>query len=217
MLWAMKRIAPLLLLAALLAASEAHAASYEEGLQLIRNNEWAKAMAEFKPLAEEGHAQSQFSYALFFHLGRGVKKNLKTAYEWYKKAALQKHPPAMNNLGMMYLNGEYVAQHRDVAFKLFEMAAAEHAQAEDNLGQCYDNGWGVAKDAEQAIAHYIKAGDAGYILGYHHVAELYEQGRGVPRDIDKAVEWYIKAAEKKFQRSIDKLTELNRLPPELAQ
>lgn len=207
-----------LLTAPLLAALGAMPAlaGYNEALQMVREAKYQQAMAEFLPLAEDGHSASQFSMGLIYHLGRGVKQDDKTAYEWYKKAALQEHSPAMNNLGMMYLNGEYVAKNQEVAFKLFEKASGEHAQAKDNLGQCFEHGWGVEQDTEQAVNFYQLAGDAGYVRGYFHAGQLYETGYpDTPKNIDKAVEWYILAAEKDLKAARDRLIELRRLPDSL--
>lgn len=201
---------------ALLTAAPAHA-GYEDGLKSVRNARYHEAMAEFLPLAKEGHSGSQFSVGLMYHLGRGVQQDLKVAYDWYKKAALQEYPSALNNIGMMYLNGEYVAPNKDIAFLLFQKASVDHIQALDNMGKCYENGWGTKQDLQLAIDYYTMAGDSGYILGYQHIAEMYEKGYPpkMPASIDKAVEWYIKAAEKKSTRAKNRLIELGRLPQHL--
>lgn len=206
-----------LLTAVTLLTSVPAQAGYEDGLKAVRNAKYHEAMAEFLPLAQEGHSGSQFSMGLMYHLGRGVQKDLEVAYDWYKKAAMQEYPAALNNIGMMYLNGEYVAANEDIAFKLFEKAATDHIQALDNLGRCYENGWGVEKDVARAIDYYTMAGDAGYMLGYFHIGELYERGHPpeFPKNVDKAVNWYIKAAEKKFTRARNRLIELGRLPAAL--
>lgn len=203
-----------------LSAPQTHAqsvgGSYEEGLKMVRSGQWVKALSEFKPLAEEGHAPSQFSIGLIYHLGRGVKPNTEAAYQWYKKAAVQEHPSAMNNIGMMYLNGEYVAQNRSVAFDLFQMASFEHAQAKDNLAQCYENGWGVDRNIDKAINFYRLAGEQGYILGYFHAGQVFEKGYpDTPKDEDLAVKWYAMAAERDFTKAITRLIELRRLPDHL--
>jgi len=205
-----------LCLALCLTAPPAHA-GYEDALQMVRQAKYQQAMAEFLPLAQEGHMQSQFSVGLMYHLGRGVPRNEKTAYEWYKKSALQEHPPALNNVGMMYLNGEYVAQNYEIAFKLFQMASANHAQAKDNLGRCYENGWGVDRDIGQAINFYQLAGDDGYVTGYFHIGQLYEKGYppDTPKDMEKAVNWYIQAAEQDYTQAKTRLIELGRLPESL--
>ncbi|HEY9163193.1 MAG TPA: tetratricopeptide repeat protein [Magnetovibrio sp.] len=211
----MKRLLALATLLMLFGAMPARA-DYEAGLKLVREAKYQQAYAAFLPMAESGHAPSQFSIALLYHLGRGMRQDLKKAYDWYKKAAMQEHPGSMNNLGMMYLNGEYVTQNRAVAFKLFEKASVEFAQAKDNLGQCYEHGWGVEQDIGQAVNFYQLAGDAGFFMGYYHAGEVFEKGYAdEARDLDTAVEWYIKAAEKGLQKARTRLIELKRLPDDL--
>lgn len=214
----MKRFALALMLCVFVGAGVVHAAEYKDALIKAQAGKYAAALSDFKVLGQEGHAGAQFSAGLIYHLGRGVAKNLESAYTWYKMAALQKHPGALNNIGMMHLNGEYVAQNQETAFKLFEMASPDHAQARDNMAQMYENGWWVDQDIGLAKNFYEIAGDDGYILGWYHLGQLYEKDfPGTPKDIDMAVEWYIKAAQLGHTQSRTKLAELGRLPPELAQ
>ena len=190
--------------------------NYNDALKLVREGKFGLAMKEFLQLAETGHAPSQFSVGLIYHLGRGTRVDLEKAYYWYKRSVLNDHIAGINNIGMMYLNGEYVVQNRDVAFRLFKKASTTHSQAMDNLGQCFENGWGTKRDISRAINMYTLAGDNGYLRGWYHLGKLYEKGYpGTPRDIEKAVEWYIKAAERKEVQSIKRLRRLKRLPAHL--
>lgn len=208
----MKRIATLsaLLLAGSLALGPAVAhAAYKDGLILVRKGQWAKAIKEFGELASTGHAPSQFSLGLIYHLGRGVPRDLEKAYNLYKESAMQDHPPAVNNIGMMYLNGEYVAKNQSIAFLLFEKASAAHSQAKDNLAQCYENGWGVGIDVEKAKNFYQLAGEEGYKLGYFHLAQLHEEGRGgAPVNIDEAIRWYQIAGEDSYAQGFYRIGEI---------
>jgi len=184
-------------------------AAYKDGLVLVRQGKWGKAIKEFRELADTGHAQSQFSMGLIYHLGRGLTKDLAKAYSLYKASALQEHPPAINNLGMMYLNGDYVEKNQAVAFIMFERASAEHAQAKDNLGRCFENGWGAEQDIEQAMNFYELAGDDGYKLGYYHLAQLHEEGRGgAPVDIKQAITWYQTAGDNSFAKGYHRIGEI---------
>lgn len=184
-------------------------AGYKDGLVLVRQGKWAKAIREFTELAETGHAQSQFSLGLINHLGRGVPKDLAKAYNLYKSSALQDHPPAINNLGMMYLNGEYVEKNPAVAFIMFERASPEHAQAKDNLARCFENGWGVEQDLEQAMNFYELAGDGGYKLGYFNLGRLHEEGRGgAPVNIQEAIKWYQTAGDNNFAKGYHRIGEI---------
>lgn len=219
----MKRFALLAVLAVCLTLNvgSAHAAAggnYNDALKLVREGKFNLALKEFMLLAETGHAPSQFSVGLIHHLGRGTRVDLKKAYYWYKRSVLNDHVAGINNIGMMYLNGEYVVQNRDVAYRLFQKASTTHSQAMDNLGQCFENGWGTDRNIRRAVNMYTLAGDNGYLRGWFHLGKLYEKGYpGTPRDVEKAVEWYIKAAELKEAQSIKRLKRLNRLPDHLAE
>lgn len=216
-----KRFAALVIIALALSLNvgDARAAvggNYSDALKLVREGKFNLALKEFMLLAETGHAASQFSVGLIYHLGRGTQVDLEKAYYWYKRSVLNDHVGGLNNIGMMYLNGEYVVQNRDVAFRLFKKASATHSQAMDNLGQCFENGWGTKRDIRRAINMYSLAGDNSYMRGWYHLGQLYEKGYPkVPRDIEKAVEWYTKAAERKEPQSIKRLKRLNRLPAHL--
>ena len=59
-------------------------------------------------------------------------------------AADQGHARAKYNLGVMYYNGQGVAQDYSAAMKWFRMAADQgHAQAQYNIGNMYCKGQGV--------------------------------------------------------------------------
>jgi len=204
-----KTLVTALIVGALSLGATAAYAGYKDGLILVRQGKWAKAIREFTEQAETGHAQSQFSLGLIYHLGRGVPKDLKRAYELYKKSMLQDHPPALNNIGMMYLNGDYVDRNYDIAFALFSRAAADHAQSKDNMGRCFENGWGVEADPEQAINFYQLAGDEGFKLGYYHLGLLFEEGRGgATVNVPEALHWYEVAGDNQYAQGYFRMAEI---------
>ena len=197
---------------AMTAAGPAHAANYEAAIKMVIKGQFTQALSQFEELAAEGNAASQYSIGLIYHLGHGVQRNPETAYHWYKKSALQHYPRALNNIGMMYLNGEYVAKNEAVGFKLIEMASSGLAIAKNNLANCYKNGLGTTQDTRMAMIKYKEAGDAGYTLGWYHLAEMYEKGSsGIEKDIDQAVQFYTLAADKNLKPARDKLNKLSRL------
>ena len=68
----------------------------------------------------------------------------------------------MNNLGLLYDNGQGVAQDYVKAREWYEKAADKgDAGAMSNLGALYDNGRGVAQDYAKAREWYEKAADKG--------------------------------------------------------
>jgi hypothetical protein len=54
--------------------------------------------------AEEGKPDSQFELATHYRDGRGTTKNLKKAFAWFRKAALNGNPRAMLALSQCYLH-----------------------------------------------------------------------------------------------------------------
>ena len=183
-------------------------ADYQDGLKMVSAGQWQAALNEFKPLADEGHAPSQFSIGLIYQLGRGVKKDSEMARKMYVMSAKQGYWPAYNNLAKMFLDGDGVPQSNITAFKLFEKAAENHAQAKNNLARMYEEGLGINKDINTAIRLYEESGDAGFIPSYFKLGEIYEQGLGVGKDKQMAIKWYQKAAEKNNADAEKKLKQL---------
>ena len=72
------------------------------------------------------------------------------------------HMKAPRYLGLMYLNGEGVAQNAQTAFAYFTQAAeAGDITGQYWLGYCYENGIGTAKDVTQAVQWYQKSAARG--------------------------------------------------------
>ena len=72
------------------------------------------------------------------------------------------HMKAPRYLGLMYLNGEGVAQNAQTAFAYFTQAAeAGDITGQYWLGYCYENGVGTEKDMTQAVRWYQKSAARG--------------------------------------------------------
>ncbi len=124
------------------------------------------------------------------------EENYTEAIVWYRKAADQGYANAQLNLGIMYTNGQGVAQDYAQAVTWYRKAADQgNAKAQINLGNMYKNGKGVTQDYIQAEAWYTKAADQGNAKAQFYLGEIYSYGQGVPEDFAKAVVWYRKAAD----------------------
>ena len=81
---------------------------------------------------------------------------------WYKLAAAQGRAEAQFNLGLMFSNGQGVAQDYVEAVRWYKLAAAQgDADAQFNLGTMFDNGQGVAQDFTRAHMWYNLAAVSG--------------------------------------------------------
>ena len=111
-------------------------------------------------------------------------------------AAKQGEVTAQFNLGIMYDNGEGVAEDDAEAVKWYRKAADQgFASAQYNLGVMYANGAGVEKDERKAVKWYRKAAEQGHASAQYTLGIMYDNGEGVPEDDAEAVKWYRKAAE----------------------
>jgi len=80
-------------------------ADYSDGLDAYKKGNYASALAEWLPIAQQGVAEAQYNLAGMYAKGYGVKINDEQAVFWYKKAAEQGHGRSQFNLGVMYLIG----------------------------------------------------------------------------------------------------------------
>ena len=120
----MAPIARAFLAAALLLAIAAPAlAGRDEGEAALRRGDFAAALAEFRPLAEAGDAQSQFDLGVLLQHGWGAARDTAAATTWYIKAARQGHRGAQHNLGLNYMFGWGVAPNDVQAYLWFSLAA----------------------------------------------------------------------------------------------
>ena len=85
-------------------------ADFDKGLDAYDRGDYATALREFKPLAEQGDAYAQYNLGVMYDKGQGVPKDYKTAVKWYTLAAEQGDADAQNNLGLMYDEGKGVPQ-----------------------------------------------------------------------------------------------------------
>ena len=134
-----------------LMSSPSLGADFQKGFAAAQTGDFATALREWTPLAEQGVAQAQFNLGLMYSLGNGVLQDYKTAAKWFTLAAEQGNATAQLNLGLMYDYGEGVLQDYKTAAKWFTLAAEQgNATAQLNLGLMYGLGNGVLQDSVYA-------------------------------------------------------------------
>ena len=111
-----------LMIAVLLgSAGMSWSADFQKGLTAYKSGDYATALREFRPLAEQGTANAQVYLGLMYANGRGVPQDYKTAVKWYRLAAEQGYAAAQGKLGVMYALGkgvlkDYVYAHMWASF-----------------------------------------------------------------------------------------------------
>jgi uncharacterized protein len=86
------------------------AQSYFTGAQAYETGDYATALKEWRPLAEQGYANAQNSIGYMYEYGNGVAQDYAEAVKWYRLAAEQGQAIAQRNLAIMYGNGRGVVQ-----------------------------------------------------------------------------------------------------------
>lgn len=172
--------------------------AYERGKQLYDERNYKDAYPLLLQAAKENNGQAQHRVGYIYHYGLGgVQKNYTEAKYWYEQGAKNNIAVSMNNLGVMYANGEGVTQNYNLAIDWYNKAAnLGESLAMRNLGNLYEDGKGVAKDYTKAKEWFEKAaakgdGDSMANLGY-----FYHNGYGVNKDYLQAKSWYEKGAAK---------------------
>ena len=108
--------------------------SIDAGRRALTNNDYDKALEQFKPLAEAGNSEAQSYLGSLYYVGKGVSKDFNEAYNWYKKSADQGNMDAQYSVGNMYLLGEGVEQNNSDAEKWYLLASEQgHVAAKNNL------------------------------------------------------------------------------------
>lgn len=114
----------------------------------------------------------------------------KAALELWQPLADAGNSDAQFNIGVLYANGEGVAQSYEQAIAWYRKAADQgDVYALNNLGLMYAQGQGVARDDTLAVEFYLKAAEKNFGHAQYNVAPLFAQGRGTAKDKAEAYKW----------------------------
>ena len=83
----MLRILTLAIALFVLPAVNASAQDFDKGFAAYQSGDWATALREWTPLAEQGRADAQYNLGLIYDKGWGVPQDYKAAVKWYRLAA----------------------------------------------------------------------------------------------------------------------------------
>jgi hypothetical protein len=147
----------------ILSCVNAWAADFDKGSAAYEAGDFATALAEWKPLAEQGSALK--------FLG------------WYRHSDKVGVALAQNSLGIMYENGEGVREDDKKAVKWYRLAAEQgNAKAQSNLGFMYDGGFGGIEDHKKAAKWYRLAAKQGDASDQYALVLSYKDREGARED-----------------------------------
>lgn len=131
-----------------------------------------------------------------YFVPEGQTPDYKYAFEMYSLAAEAGDAYAMNQVGLMHDNGEFVAQDYAKAFEWYLKAAeAGLPVGQSNVGSMYLTGDGVRRDYAEAMRWFRLAADNGYGFAMYALGDMYLAGHGVTKDAEEAAAWYKKASD----------------------
>tara|TARA_R100001244_G_scaffold96522_6_gene72286 strand:+ start:51997 stop:53682 length:1686 start_codon:yes stop_codon:yes gene_type:complete len=112
-------------------------------------------------LATNGDPLAQSFLGYMYHLGVGVRKDLKQAKDWLEKSAAQGHPAGQTELAWYFQENEPDQASR--ALELYLLAAAQgYAKAQSHLGFALWEGKFGITDKKRAIGLFAAASDHGH-------------------------------------------------------
>jgi TPR repeat protein len=163
---------------------------FQVGLDAARKGDFATALREWTPLAEQGDDAAQFNLGLMYRNGLGILQDYKTAMKWFTLAAEQGVADAQTSLGVMYYNGRGVPPDYATAAKWYTLAAEQgDAHAQFHLGELYYFGEGVPPDYATAAKWFTLAAEQGVAHAQFNLGVMYNQGEGVIQDDVYAHMW----------------------------
>ena len=98
------------------------AAGMSEGVAAVTVGDYAKAIAEFQPLAVSGDPAAQYQLAKIYLEGRGPADGVAQGIDLMTKAANARYPEAQAQLGLMYAMGLGVDANNMKAYELLSNA-----------------------------------------------------------------------------------------------
>ena len=144
------------------------AADFQVGLEAHERGDYATALLEWLPLAEQGDVYAQYNLGVMYANGRGVTQNYTVAVQWYRLSAALGFADAQYNLGVMYAKGQGVSQDYVEAANWYRRAAEQNdGISQSTLGIMYTKGYGVPQDFVRAHM-WLSLAASNLSPGYDH-------------------------------------------------
>ena len=182
-----------------LLGTQMFAQEIDKGYESYNDGDYATALNEWKPIAEQGYAFAQYNLGIMYEYGNGVAKDYAEAVKWYRLSAEQGYAIGQYSLGLMYSNGYGVLKDKPEAVKWWRLSAEQgYAYAQGMLGIIYELGEGVLKDNIIAHMWYNIASGNG-----HKSAGDWRDGRAgfmSASDIKKATDMANKCMESDYKK-----------------
>jgi TPR repeat protein len=175
---------------------------YQLGRGYEKAGKFTEALDRYGRAAAVSYAPAYGAIGNMYSVGRGVEKDERRAFEWFRNGAEADDPASQFTLGQIYENGRGVPQDYSEALRWFHKAADQGlAEGQDSVGYFYSAGLGVAKDDAEAVIWMRKAAEQGMAIAENNLAAMYVSGRGATKDPAEALMWYQRAGRHGYEKA----------------
>jgi S1-C subfamily serine protease len=98
---------------------------FQTALNAYQRGDYVTAANEWRPLADQGDAPTQYNMALMYLDGHGVPQDYAEAFKWFKRSAEQGYTEAQHDLAAMYGAGRGVNRDFMQAYKWMSLCATK--------------------------------------------------------------------------------------------
>lgn len=152
---------------------------------------------ELRNRAVAGSVDAQIGWAHRLLHGEGVARDPEAAFRWYRIAARDGDPDALNMVGRCHELGWGVAPDaREAAIWYRRAADKGHAWGEFNLASLYAQGRGVPADEKEALTLLVRSARRGNPKAMNMIGRFREQSSRPRWRERSAAQWYRWAAER---------------------
>jgi len=161
-----------------------------------------QALKWFEKSAELGNADATFKCAyILSNYHHGVKKDFARAREYYHRA-IELDPEdtaSLNNLALLYKNGEGGSEDRELALEYFERSMElGHALSARNAAFLVLQDRDSEADWKAAIPYFEKGAEGGDGPSLYQLGLCYQRGYTGEKDYIKGAEYFEKSAEEEY-------------------
>jgi uncharacterized protein len=133
------------------------AGPFEDGMAANQRGDYAAALADWRPLADQGNPDAQFRIGAMYELGRGVVRDHAQAKTWFIRAAENGSAISQLTMASMYVTGHDEAVDYVQAYAWASLGARHYPQAKSTLALLTKNLTPAQVDEAKQIATALKA------------------------------------------------------------
>lgn len=168
----------------------------DKGLAQYKAHQDAAAFQTWLPLAEAGHAESQFNLGVMLGKGGTIARDVPAALRWHERAAQGGYASAHCSQGDLLLTQRADPAHRQRALAAYLRGAAlGEAPCMHNTAAFLLNGYAGAPDVGAGLHWLERAAEAGHVPSQFQLGSAHLNGTYRPPDHEQARRWLARAAD----------------------